>query len=99
MKVIVTGRNIQITDAIKGQVEHKLDKFDKFFRSDIEVRATFGVQKGHHTVELTIPFKNDSYFRAEATSDDMYKSIDLAVDKIAGQMKKHKTKKDRKRHV
>ncbi len=40
MKVIVSGRNIDVTNAIRTQVEEKLERFDKFFRSDIEAHAT-----------------------------------------------------------
>ncbi len=98
MKVTVTGRNLVITDAIKEQVERKLEKFDKFFKSDVEAHATFSVQKGNHIVEVMIPLKNDTIFRAEARTDDMYSSIDEAIDKIARQMKKHKTKIEKKFH-
>lgn len=92
MKVIVTGRNLDITDAIKDQVVSKLSKFDKYFNSEVEAQATFSTQKNLHIVEVTIPLKNGSFFRAEGVTDDMYSSIDEAVDRISKQMKKHKTK-------
>jgi len=98
MKVNVTGRNLVITDAIREQVEKKLSKFDKMFNSDIEASATFSVQKNKHIVEVTIPLKNGALFRAEAISDDMYMSIDEAIDRISKQMKKHKTKLEKRFH-
>ena len=98
MKVIVTGRNLVITDAIRDQVEKKLSKFDKYFRSDVEAHATFSVQKNAHIVEVMIPLKNGTLFRAEARTEDMYGSIDEAIDKIAKQMKKHKTRIEKKSH-
>ncbi|MBS7525780.1 ribosome-associated translation inhibitor RaiA [Fusibacter paucivorans] len=96
MKVIVTGRNLVITDAIRKQVTDKLNKFDKYFKSDVEAHATFTTQKNKHIVEVTIPLKNGTLFRAESATDDMYGSIDEAIDKIARQMKKHKTKIERR---
>jgi putative sigma-54 modulation protein len=99
MKVNVTGRNLVITDAIREQVEKKLSKFDKMFNSDIEASATFSVQKNKHIVEVTIPLKNGALFRAEAISDDMYMSIDEAIDRISKQMKKHKTKLEKRFHA
>lgn len=99
MKVIVTGRNLVITDAIKDQVEKKLSKFDKFFRSDVEAQATFSTQKDDHIVELMIPFKNGTIFRAESRTEDMYGSIDEAIDKISKQLKKHKSKIEKKFHA
>ncbi len=98
MKVIVTGRNLVITEAIRDQVEKKLGKFDKYFRSDVEAQATFSVQKNKHIVEVTIPLKNGTLFRAESRTDDMYGSIDEAVDKIAKQLKKHKSKIEKRFH-
>lgn len=99
MKVTVTGRNLVITDAIREQVERKLEKFDKYFKSDVEAHATFSVQKGNHIVEVMIPLKNDTIFRAEARTEDMYNSIDEAIDKISKQMRKHKTKIEKKFHA
>jgi putative sigma-54 modulation protein len=99
MKVIVTGRNLVITDAIREQVEKKLGKFDKMFKSDIEAHATFSVQKNKHIVEVTIPLKDGAIFRAEGITDDMYMSIDEAVDRISRQMRKHKTKIERRFHA
>lgn len=99
MKVIVTGRNLVITDAIKDQVEKKLSKFDKYFKSDVEAHATFSTQRNNHIVEVTIPLRNGSIFRAEGITEDMYASIDEAIDKIAKQMKKHKTKIEKKFHA
>lgn len=98
MKVTITGRNLVITDAIREQVERKLEKFDKYFRGDVEAHATFSVQKGNHIVEVMIPLKNDAVFRAEARTEDMYNSIDEAIDKISKQMKKHKTKIEKRFH-
>jgi len=98
MKVIVTGRNLVITEAIRDQVEKKLGKFDKLFKSDVEAHATFSTQKNNHIVEVTIPLKNGTFFRAEGVTTDMYQSIDEAIDKIAKQMNKHKTKIEKRFH-
>lgn len=92
MKVIVSGRNITVRDSIRGMLETKLQKFDKMFKSDIEAHATISVQKNRQIVEITIPLKNGVIFRAEEATDDLYASIDLAVDKLARQMRKHKSK-------
>ena len=45
---------------------------------------------------MTIPLKNDVIIRVEESSDDMYSSIDLAVDKLARQIQKHKTKLEKR---
>jgi len=96
MKVIVSGRNITVRDSIRGMLESKLEKFDKYFKSDIEAHATISVQKNRQIVEITIPLKNGVIFRAEEATEDLYASIDLAVDKLAKQMRKHKSKIERR---
>lgn len=92
MKVIVNGRNIDVTNAIRTQVEEKLERFDKFFRSDIEAYATVGSIKGTGSIEITIPLKNGVIIRAEESDRDLYAALDMAVDKLSKQIKKHKTK-------
>jgi len=96
MKVIVTGRNMHVRDSLVEQVEKKLTKFEKYFRSDIEIHATFSHQKADQIVEITIPVKNGATFRAEERSGDMESSIDLAIDKLAKQITKHKTKLEKR---
>ncbi len=96
MKVIVTGRNMQVRDSLVEQVESKLTKFERYFRSDIEIHATFSHQKTDQIVEITIPIKNGATIRAEERSKDMETSIDLAVDKLARQITKHKTKLEKR---
>ncbi len=92
MKVIVSGRNIDVTPAIRTQIENKLEKFDKFFKSDVEAHATVGSTKGTGSIEITIPLKNGAIIRAEEQDGDLYAALDMAVDKLSKQIKKHKTK-------
>lgn len=96
MIIVAAGRNIEVTEPLRRMVEEKLGKFDKYFQSDIEVHATFSVQKNRQIFELTIPFKHDVIFRVEEYSEDMYASIDMAVDKLAKQIQKHKTKLEKR---
>jgi len=98
MRVIVSGKNISVRPSIREYIEGKLDKFDKYFKSDVDVKVTLGVVKDRHTVEITMPLKHGVTFRAEETSGDMYSSIDMVMDKLTKQMRKHKTKIERRYH-
>jgi len=91
MKVIVSGRNMDVTDALRDTVQSKLGKLDKFFNNEVEAQATLSVQKNRHIIEVTIPISG-SILRAEETTEDMYGSIDKAVDKLTRQLKKQKSK-------
>ncbi len=98
MRVIVSGKNISVRPSIREYIEGKLDKFDKYFKSDVDVKVTLGVEKDRQTVEITMPLKHGVTFRAEETSDDMYSSIDMVMDKLTKQMRKHKTKIEKRYH-
>lgn len=91
MKVIVSGRNMDVTDALRDTVQAKLGKLDKFFNKEIEAQATLSIQKNRHIIEVTIPI-NGSILRAEEVTEDMYTSIDKAVDKLTRQLRKQKNK-------
>ena len=95
MKFIVSGKNIEVTEALRDRVTRKLGKLEKFFNLGTEVHSTFSTEKNKHILEVTIPF-NGVVFRAEEKNDDMYTSIDKIVDILEGQVRKHKTKLERK---
>ncbi|GCD08569.1 ribosome hibernation-promoting factor, HPF/YfiA family [Clostridium tagluense] len=95
MKVRIIGKNIEITEALKNIMEKKISRFDKYFNPDVEAQITLGVHKNRHTIEVTIPF-NEVVLRAEEENEDMYTSLDLVVDKLEGQIRKHKTKLEKR---
>ena len=95
MNVTVSGKNIEITDALRDNVTFKLEKFGKFFKEDTEAQATLSVQKNRHIIEITIPI-NGSLLRVEEATDDMYTSMDKALDKLNRQIEKHKTKLEKR---
>lgn len=90
----VRGENIAITDAIRTYAESKLSKLEKYFADNetVTVRVNAKVYPNKRAkAEVTIPHKNFT-LRAEETSDDWYGSLDLVVDKLERQIRKHKTK-------
>ncbi|MDK2919024.1 MAG: putative sigma-54 modulation protein [Candidatus Petromonas sp.] len=95
MRVIVSGKNMEVTDALKDAVTGKLERFSKYFKDDIEAQATLSVEKHRQIVEVTIPL-NGTILRAEEENDDMYSAIDRAIDKLHKQMEKHKTKLEKR---
>lgn len=98
MNVIVSGKNINVRPSTRSYIEEKLEKFDKYFKMNIDAQVTLGVEKDRHTVEVTMPLKNGVIFRAEETSEDLLTSIDLVIDKLSKQMRKHKTKIEKRMH-
>lgn len=91
MRVKIHARNIKLTEALKDTVEKKVLKLEKYFIEDIEAKVTLSVQKNRQIVEVLIPF-NGMCVRAEETTEDMYKSIDLVEEKLERQIVKYKKK-------
>ncbi|MCX7923697.1 MAG: ribosome-associated translation inhibitor RaiA [Clostridia bacterium] len=97
MKFIISGKNIEVTEALKEKVTKKISKLEKFFNPDTEVHVTLSVQKTRQIVEVTIPF-NGVVLRAEESNGDMYAAIDKVVDVLERQIRKNKTRLEKKLH-
>lgn len=97
MQFSIRGQQIEVTDALRDYVDKKLSRLEKYFDAPptSEGYVTLNVVRGLHTVEVTIPLAGVT-LRAEDRSDDMYASIDAVVDKLERQIRKHKTKLNRK---
>lgn len=98
MRFIITGRNIDVTKALREKVESKLSRLDKLFVDNTEVYVTMSVEKLRHILEVTIPIKG-SVIRAEVQSEDMYTAIDEVVDVVERQLVKHKKKLNNRHKV
>lgn len=95
MVVIVSGKNLEVTDALRDMVETKLERFGKYFNEDTEAQATLTVEKNRQIIEITIPI-NGTILRAEEATEDMYTSVDKAIDKLYKQIRKHKTRLEKR---
>lgn len=97
MNITVNGKNITVTKGLKEAVERKLSKLEKYFSPSVEANATLSVQKNRQIVEVTIPF-NGVILRAEEGNDDMYSAIDIVLEKLERQIRKQKTKLERRKY-
>lgn len=97
MNFSIRGVRIEVTEALRDYVEKKLGRLERYFEAPptSEVNVTLSVIREKQSVEVTIPLTG-VLLRAEEKSDDMYASIDLVVDKLERQIRKHKTKANRK---
>lgn len=91
MKIKIFGKNIEVTEGIKGAVEEKLGKLDKYFAEETKADVTLSVNRNDQKVEVTILVKG-GIIRAEEVSEDMYASIDMVEETIERQLVKYKNK-------
>lgn len=95
MKFNIIARKIHVTDKIKEYVEKKLGKLDKFFKDESEARVVLGTIKDNEYIEASI-YAGGMIYRAEVTDSDIMAAIDRSVDIIERQIRKNKTRLEKK---
>lgn len=97
MNFNIRGENLEVTTPLRDYIEKKVGKLERYFDttpiSDVHVKLT--VLNNQQIIEVTIPMPQ-LLLRAEETHADMYAAIDLVVEKLERQIRKHKTKVNRK---
>ena len=88
MKVIYTGRHVEVTDALREASQERLDKMATYLEDIIDVHVIFSVEKHRHQAEITLKTRTGD-FVASAETDDMYASLSQALDKLEAQAHKH----------
>ncbi len=91
MNLVISGKNIDITEGLRSAVEEKIGKLERYFSDSTEIHVTLSTEKNRQKIEVTIPMKGN-IIRAEETSTDMYVSIDLVEEVIERQLRKYKNK-------
>lgn len=95
MKFIFTERKVNLSDDVKAYAEKKLSKLDKYFRNDAVAYVTVGMERSRHWLEVTV--KHDSmFFRATEKNDDLHRAIDSAETTIDRQIRKNKTRLEKR---
>lgn len=100
MNIIVAGRHVEITDALRERVTEKVGKLARHFDQVQKAQAWLRVEPypgRNHVAEVTL-WADGVVLRGEEASGDMYASIDLVVDKLEKQVSKFRSKMiDRRR--
>ncbi|MEE0796480.1 MAG: ribosome-associated translation inhibitor RaiA [Anaerovoracaceae bacterium] len=91
MKIIVTGKNISVTDKIQDAIDKRFEKLGKYFADDIKANVVMHPEKAKVKLEATITTKG-AIFRAEDVSQDIFDCIDIVADKLQSQMTRYKGK-------
>ncbi|HAO12517.1 MAG TPA: ribosome-associated translation inhibitor RaiA [Planktothrix sp. UBA8407] len=101
MKLVIQGKNLEVTTAINEYVHQKITKAVSHFEQlTTEVDVHLSVARNprinpKQTAEVTI-YANGTVIRAQESSENLYASIDLVADKIARQLRKYKEKRQDK---
>lgn len=94
----IKGDNIEVTPAIREHIEKRVEKIERYFPEGTNANAMVNlkaINNSQSKVEITIPMKNLT-LRAEERHDELYAAVDLIVGKLERQIRKYKTKVNRK---
>jgi len=95
MQINIKATKMELTPAIEATVTEKIEGLKKYFDNIIEADVEVGITTSHHhkgdifraEINLTVP---KTVLRAEAETDDLYKAINEAKDKLKNELVKYK---------
>jgi putative sigma-54 modulation protein len=91
MQVSVTFRQIEPSEAIRNYVTDRLKKFKRYLEGPLEAHVVLGLEKFRHLADITIN-SNGRMIKGREENADMYAAIDLVMDKLDMQLRKHREK-------
>jgi len=95
MQISVTFRQLEPSEALKSYVSDRLKKFKRYLEGPLEAHVVLGLEKFRNLADITI-YSNGRVIKGREENSDMYAAIDLVMDKLDMQLKKHR---DRIREV
>ncbi len=93
MLVTITGKHVEITDAIRVHAEEKVEKLPRYYDSITQIEVVLeGNEGGRQCVEILVHAEHNDLLIAKETGTDTYACIDTAVHKMERQLRKAKEK-------
>ena len=102
MKILIHGKNLELTGALKEYTEAKIEKATHHYKdivkeADIHLSIEKNPRVSFQTAEVTI-FANGTVIRAEEKTENLYSSIDLVSNKLCRKLRKYKEKNNKTIH-
>lgn len=91
MNILVNGRHLEVTPALRAYAEEKIRKFERYLSNITEATVTLSVEKYSHKVEVLLK-ANGLMIQAEGVTEEIYSAIDEVVEKLDKQVKRYKEK-------
>jgi putative sigma-54 modulation protein len=88
MQLMVTGRHVDITEPLRTHIEKKIQKIKAYFDRIIEMRVVLSIEKYRQFAEITVVGNDSLHFHSKESTEDMYVSIDKALEKIERQLRR-----------
>jgi putative sigma-54 modulation protein len=97
MKLKISFKHLDHTPALDQRIKEKTEKLEKYFQGNTTVQWFCSVENNEHWAEIKVHGPKFDFF-AKACADNLYKSLDLVVDKIERQIERQKDLKRNKLH-
>jgi len=91
MKVTISFRHLEHTQALDERIHEKSEKLAKYIEGNTTIKWSCYVKEGNHYAEVMLNGPTFNY-HATAHTDSLYKTIDIVVDKLEKQLSKKKDK-------
>jgi putative sigma-54 modulation protein len=91
MRIVVKGKNVEVTDAMRSYVLKKVQRVDRYFNNIQDGLVSLSMERGRFKAEITMQISG-AILRAEEQRSDMYAAIDQMAEKLERQVKRHKEK-------
>ena len=97
MKTTITAKNMVITPGITNRITRKTATMEKYLKPDTEMNVRLRKEADRRICEITVPLEGNVTLRAESSNqDNLFMSIDSALAKIERQIRRHRTKLEKK---
>ena len=98
MIVTISGRHMEVTEALKNYAEQKAGKLNRYYDRIQEIEVIFDASKDGTSVEMIVNAEHNAMFIAHHGEGDAYACIDGCVDKLERQLTDHKEKFRNRKH-
>ena len=95
MKFTFVEKKVNLPKSLHAYAEKKVGKLERYFKTDSEANLVFSVEKDRNKVELTIR-SGSTILRVSESTSDMFASVDAAVTSMERQLRKHKTRLEKR---
>lgn len=98
MDVTVSGRHIALSDEVKSYCQEKAGRLSRFYDRIQSIEVILDGHDGQHSAEIIVHAEGTQPFVASEQHEDIHAAIDVLMDKIEAQIRRHKEKLRNRKH-
>ncbi|MEP0847049.1 MAG: ribosome-associated translation inhibitor RaiA [Phycisphaerae bacterium] len=98
MQVTVSGRHMGVNDSLRDYCEKKAERLVRFYDRIQSIEVVLDGRNGKHSAEMIVHSEGTSPFVAHELHDDVFAAVDLLLDKVEEQIRRHKEKLRNRKH-